>query len=150
MVIKPKILIVVLVLIIIAGVVIAIQQKSPGETVKDGLTLCVESGMDKDECLIEEAIVGGNPSLCDDIKGEERLKFECYAEMAIELKDTEFCKKITRKIEYNIGKNVLTISEDECYWLYSLAHGTTEVCSMVVDEDIRSACEEGREPPPIL
>ena len=153
MVIKPKILILVIVLIILIGVVIALQQKEaipPGEEVYDPIAVCKKTGENNENCLKEAAIAENDPTLCDSITKEERLKFECYVEMAIQLKDPEFCKKVTRKLEYNIGKNFFTISEDECYWWYSLAHDTTEVCSMIVDEAIKSSCEQGAEPPPIL
>ena len=153
MVIKPKILIVVLALIIIVGAVVVLQQKEvtpPGEEVKGPIAICKEAGENEEACLKEAAIVENDPVLCDGIKAEERLKFECYVEMAIQLENPELCKKITRKLEYDVGKNVLTISEDECYWWYSLAHATTEVCSSIVNEAMKSNCEQGIEPLGVL
>jgi len=153
MVIKPKILIVILLIVIVAGVVIAIQQRQgapTGEELEDPLVVCKEAGENEEECLRDAAVAVNDPILCESIKKAEHVKFECYFEMAILQKDPRFCEKITRKIEYMVGRNVLTISEDQCYWGYSLAYGITDVCDRIVDEEIKSKCEQGVEPMPIL
>lgn len=134
---KINILIVVALIVILAGAIFYFVGSRSSELPEGNI----------DEVNIEKE---NFDDVCGAMPEESSVKFECYMNTAIQLGQPELCKKITTQMEYVIGKNVLIISEDRCYWSYSLAYQDTKICNRISDVVVKESCERGATPAPIL